>query len=378
MKGTPKKGLLACMSFCAVVLMIPGFASAATSTEGITFAKDVLPILSRNCLGCHPGIPLTTYHEVRPWAKAIDYLVQSDRRYVEHTNIGTPPSPLGEDEVQTIHRWIRFRAPRTVPNGLVGVSYTEDIQPILEESCLRCHSRRPISMYLAEYQDVRPWAKAVRRLAQSEELYVGHTSRGRLSDFLTDSEVETINAWVVAGAPEGVEPEADTVTASATSETYVESDQFAFALPDFDGRMVSLDDPRFRNKVVLVDLWGTWCLSCVTAIPHLINLYNKYRPAGLEVIGIAYEMHDTADARHEAVAAFRREFGIPYTLLDGGPIENGIQLTLPALKNFEGYPTMIIIGRDGGVKTIEVGFLPGAEGQLEQIIVDLLGERRDR
>lgn len=358
----------------ALVLVV--CTAPVVQAQRVTFADDIQPILGRNCNGCHPGIPLTTYYQVQPWARAIDYLAHDEQRYLQHTEIGGPLTPLTEGDRETIHQWLRLRAPRESQTGR-SVSYAKDVQAILARECLDCHSQRPIGTSFATYGEVRPWAKAIRRVADSNDLYSMHTHRGLLSEFLDSSDVEAIRAWVSAGSPAGTLQSENGVSAETATATSVANNRLAFTLQDFDGASVSLNDPRFRNKVVLVDVWGTWCSPCATATPHLVQLYNKYRPAGFEIIGIAYEYSDELDARRRAVEAFRREFGISYTLLDGGSVDNDIENTLPGLENFEGFPTTIFIGRDGTVQRIAVGFVLGDERSLERTIVELLSERAD-
>jgi thiol-disulfide isomerase/thioredoxin len=82
---------------------------------------------------------------------------------------------------------------------------------------------------------------------------------------------------------------------------------FRFAFPDLNGRMVSERDPRFRGKVVMVDVFGTWCPTCHDSAPELVRLYRKYHGRGLEIVGLAYEVTgDTAvDARQVRRSEFR-------------------------------------------------------------------------
>ncbi|MGH7536625.1 MAG: TlpA disulfide reductase family protein, partial [Gemmatimonadales bacterium] len=65
---------------------------------------------------------------------------------------------------------------------------------------------------------------------------------------------------------------------------------FRFAFPDLAGRLVTNQDPRFRGKVVLVDVFGTWCPTCHDAAPHLVRLHRRYHGRGLEIVGLAYEV----------------------------------------------------------------------------------------
>jgi thiol-disulfide isomerase/thioredoxin len=136
--------------------------------------------------------------------------------------------------------------------------------------------------------------------------------------------------------------------ANAAKQPRVEGERLEFRIPDLDGNPVSLSDERFAGKVVLVDLWGTWCPPCVSEIPTLVDLQERYREQGLVIVAIAFE----ADADPESRRAYLREYvaeqGVHYLVLDGGPPE-AFETALPAVKNVRGFPIEIFIGRDGKV-----------------------------
>ena len=85
-----------------------------------------------------------------------------------------------------------------------------------------------------------------------------------------------------------------------------------------DGTIVSSDDPRFRDKVVIVEIFGTWCPTCHDSAPAMVALYERYRDRGLEIVGLAYEV--TGDPRVDGaiVRRYRDKFGITYPLLLAG------------------------------------------------------------
>jgi len=130
-----------------------------------------------------------------------------------------------------------------------------------------------------------------------------------------------------------------------------------FEFPDLQGRLVRADDPRFTGKVLLVDIFGTWCPSCHEATPELLRLYRRYHSRGLEVVGLAFEATgDTAvDARQ--VRRYRDKFGIPFPLLLAGVNDNeSIAAALPQLQDVTAFPTRVFVGRDGRVRRIHAGF----------------------
>lgn len=138
---------------------------------------------------------------------------------------------------------------------------------------------------------------------------------------------------------------------------------FDFHLKSVDGKEVSLGD--FKGKVVLVDFWGTWCLPCRKDIPHLVELDKRYRDKGLAVVGINHE-NEPADAAAKTIRAFMKDQGIAYTCVVG---DDATQKQVP---EFEGYPTMLLIDREGKVRIKASGYQPLST--LEAAVLALLGD----
>src|SRR5882724_923744 len=145
--------------------------------------------------------------------------------------------------------------------------------------------------------------------------------------------------------------------------------RLGFSFPDLDGKKVSLADARFRGKVVLVDVFGSWCPNCNDQAPVLEELYAKYHARGLEIIGLAYEM--TGDAARDAV--FVRKYAerhhVSYPLLLAGTSDKAeASATLPDLSGVLAFPTLVFVGRDGGVKAIHTGFAgPGTGAHFVEL-----------
>lgn len=78
------------------------------------------------------------------------------------------------------------------------------------------------------------------------------------------------------------------------------SEVVTFSFPGLNGGTVSLQD--FKGKVVIVDVWATWCPPCRQEIPGFIKLYDQYKDKGLEIIGLAVD-------EDGAAAGERRERG---------------------------------------------------------------------
>lgn len=176
-------------------------------------------------------------------------------------------------------------------------------------------------------------------------------------------------------------PHLKSPTEVTTADT---AEPFRFEFPDLEGRPVRSDDPRFRGRVVLVDIFGSWCPTCHQAAPELVRLYRRYHGRGLEIVGLAYEVTgDTAiDARQ--VRRYRDKFHVPFPLLLAGVNDTDVAAaTLPQLHGFTSFPTTVFLGRDGRVRRVHAGFYGPATGpqharligEFEREIESLLRER---
>jgi thiol-disulfide isomerase/thioredoxin len=157
------------------------------------------------------------------------------------------------------------------------------------------------------------------------------------------------------------------------------AEPFRFSFPDPDGKTVSSTDERFKNKVVIVTITGSWCPNCYDEAPVLQEFYDRYRDRGLEVVALSFEYTGEAARDTRQVRAFAKRLGVKYPVLYAGGLEN-VEKALSQLDNFGAYPTAIYIGRDGLVKHIHAGFEGKATGErftrlkaeMEALIEDLL------
>jgi len=154
---------------------------------------------------------------------------------------------------------------------------------------------------------------------------------------------------------------------------------FRFSFPDLNGQLVAWNDARFKNKVVVVSITGSWCPNCHEETPFLQELYARYKEQGLEAVALAFEYTGQVTRDLEQVKIFAKRHGVQYPMLLAGSTEDA-QQKLPQLVNFGAYPTSIFIGRDGLVKRVHAGFEGKATGErftklkaeIEELVKDLL------
>ena len=118
---------------------------------------------------------------------------------------------------------------------------------------------------------------------------------------------------------------------------------------DISGTLLNgqpFDAKSLAGKVVLVDFWATWCGPCVAELPNVLEQYEKYHEDGFEVVGVSL------DQDREALVKFVDEQKLPWPILFEESKGDGWQHPLAAYYGISGIPTVILIGRDGNVITL--------------------------
>lgn len=161
-------------------------------------------------------------------------------------------------------------------------------------------------------------------------------------------------------------------------------DRIDFKMPTTKGEQISLQDERFKNKVVVIELMGSWCPNCLDESRYLSPFYKKYRSKGVEVLGLAFEYSPDIKISGPKMDNFQKKIGIEYPLLFAGtPDEQTITKVLPMLSQMNGYPTTFIIDKKGLVREIHTGFSGPGTGKyyadwisdFEHTIQSLLAEK---
>jgi peroxiredoxin len=132
-----------------------------------------------------------------------------------------------------------------------------------------------------------------------------------------------------------------------------------FSFRDIDGKITSIHDARYKDKVVVIQIMGSWCPNCMDETFVLSELYDNFRNKGVEVIGLAYERSTDFERSQKSLRSFQKRFNVHYDILITGVSVNDslkTQKTLPQLQSIEGFPTTIFIGKNGEVAKIHTGF----------------------
>ena len=136
-----------------------------------------------------------------------------------------------------------------------------------------------------------------------------------------------------------------------------------FALKTLDGKDVKLSD--MKGKVTVIDFWATWCPPCRKSLPHIqkIATDGELAKKGLYVWAV------NAQETNEKAEPFMKENKYTFTVpMDrGGAAMNSYRVT--------GIPTTVVVGRDGIIKEVFVGFGEGSEEMLDKAVKQALDEK---
>ncbi len=185
--------------------------------------------------------------------------------------------------------------------------------------------------------------------------------------------------WVARKNENASLPDADNLT--YLKEGY---DRIEFNFPDVNGNNVSLNDEKYKNKVVILQLFGTWCPNCMDETRYLAPWFKENNHRGVEIIGLAYERKADFNYASDRIKKMAKKLDVTYDFVIAGTEDKEkASETLPMLNKVIAFPTTIFIGKDGKVKKIHTGFTGPSTGvyyeqfqqQFNETINELLTEK---
>ncbi|HTF17172.1 MAG TPA: TlpA disulfide reductase family protein [Chryseolinea sp.] len=159
-------------------------------------------------------------------------------------------------------------------------------------------------------------------------------------------------SWTAEKSEHPVMPDPEQVTYLKPGFERIE-----FTFPDVNGKKVSLSDERYKNQVVILQIFGTWCPNCMDETKFLGPWYEQNKDRGVKIIGLAYERKDDFAYASARVKKMISKYGVGYDFVIAGTNDKAkASETLPMLNKVFAFPTTIFIGRDGKVRKIYAGF----------------------
>jgi len=166
--------------------------------------------------------------------------------------------------------------------------------------------------------------------------------------------------WTAVPDPKAKLPDADTLTYLKKGES-----RLNFKFPNvFEGGAISPTDPKYRGKVVVLQILGSWCPNCMDETNFLAPWYEKNKARGVEVIGLGYERSGDYKVASAKLRNMRERFHIGYDVAFAGVSnKDSVAKSLPQLAKFLAFPTTIFLDKKGNVRKIHTGFAGPGTGK---------------
>jgi Peroxiredoxin len=154
-----------------------------------------------------------------------------------------------------------------------------------------------------------------------------------------------------------------------------------FKLPNLKNQLVSLTDDKYRGKVVVVSILGSWCPNCLDEMSFLSPWYKANKERGVEVVGLAFERKTEPAYVQKVLSNLINKHQTTYDILVAGKIGDDKKV-LPEIDGLKSYPTTIFIDKKGNVRKIHTGFNGPATGlfydefksEFNKLVNELLAE----
>jgi thiol-disulfide isomerase/thioredoxin len=157
-------------------------------------------------------------------------------------------------------------------------------------------------------------------------------------------------------------------TGKATNSDYPEvpASIMQADLEALDGSKFKLEDKK--GKIVLINLWGIWCIPCIKEMPHLIEMQDMYKEKGFEIIGLNIGDENLEKESAENIKKFSEKMKLNYQL---GWAEDKIYKDFLDVSKFGGVPQSFLIDREGRLNGIYLGGSPATIAKLKQNLATL-------
>lgn len=172
---------------------------------------------------------------------------------------------------------------------------------------------------------------------------------------------------------------------NSDSLTKVVGDPYEFSLNfhDLDGNQFIYPNEDYKNKVVIVQILGTWCANCMDETVYMKELYEKYHDEGLEIISVGYELGNGFDDYAKHLKAYQKRFDLKHSVFVGGSAKkSSAKEDFGFLSDFTSFPTTLFIDRSGKIVRIHTGFSGPGTGKYylnykektDQLVNQLINE----
>lgn len=185
--------------------------------------------------------------------------------------------------------------------------------------------------------------------------------------------------WKAFPNPNAKLPDANALTGLKPGQKRLD-----FKFPNiFEGGSISPTDPKYRGKVVVVQVLGSWCPNCMDETNFLAPWYEQNKQRGVEIIGLGFERTPDQKLAAQKLLKMKQRMNIGYDLAVAGVAnKDSASKALPQLAKVLAFPTTIFLDKKGEVRKVHTGFSgPGTgkyyeqeKAEFEKTVAQLLAE----
>jgi thiol-disulfide isomerase/thioredoxin len=148
-------------------------------------------------------------------------------------------------------------------------------------------------------------------------------------------------------------------------------DNFEIEFPNTSGEIVELSNAKYKGKVVVIQILGSWCPNCMDETRFYTDWYHRNKDRGIEIIGLAFERKADIDYATSRINQMKEKLGVNYEVLIAGTTSQESRAeALPMLNKLLSFPTSIILDKEHNVRKIHTGFSGPGTGEYYQKFVE--------
>jgi thiol-disulfide isomerase/thioredoxin len=144
-----------------------------------------------------------------------------------------------------------------------------------------------------------------------------------------------------------------------------------FTFPNTENKMVSIKDEKYKGKIKIVQIMGTWCPNCFDETEMLKEYFNKTKADDVEWISLGFERYKEKDKNIRQLAAYKNKMDLHHEVLWGGYYkkEEAVK-SIPQLSEILSYPTLLIVDQENKIRHVHTGFSGPATKEYNNFIAD--------
>lgn len=148
-------------------------------------------------------------------------------------------------------------------------------------------------------------------------------------------------------------------------------ESLAFSFPSLKNETINFPSERFKGKVTIVEIMGSWCPNCMDETVFLQSINEKYKNKGLEIVALCYERTSDFNKSVQSVTKMKESLGATYEFLIAGTSnKQKAAETLPMLSSIYSFPTTVFIDKKGKVRKIFTGYYGPSTGSYHKMYME--------